>query len=66
MKKNVISVIFKDGNTAIFEYCLDVYEMHEMLLVYFQCPESHIMHCEYPYKDVACVINGYADTVRID
>lgn len=40
--------------------------MNDMLMVYFQCPESHIMHCEYPYKDVACVINGYADTVKID
>ena len=66
MEKNVISVIFKDGNTATFEYCLDVYEMNDMLLVYFECPESHIMHIEYPYNNVACVINGYADTVKID
>lgn len=66
MNKNIISIIFNDGSTATFEYCLDVYETHDMLMVYFQCPESHIMHCEYHYKDVVCVINGYADTVKID
>lgn len=66
MEKKVISVIFKDGATATFEHCLDVYEMNDMLMVYFQCPESHIMHYEYSYKAVACVINGYADRVEID
>lgn len=66
MEKNIISVIFKDGGRVTFEYCLDVYELHNRLIVYFQCPESHIMHCEYPFKDVACVISGYADTVKID
>lgn len=65
MNKKVITIIFKDGNTGTFESCIDCYEMHDTLLVYYKT-DDHIMHYAYQMTDVACVVEGYIEKVDLD
>lgn len=64
MKIKVITVIFKNGETATFENCLDVYEMRGEWLVYFKGESVKVMHITYSSSDVACVVNGYVEKVE--
>ena len=64
MKTKTITVIFKNGETATFEQCLDVYSLQDVWYVFFKGETVKIMVQTYSTYDVALVVNGYVQEVE--
>ena len=63
MKTKAITVIFKSGETATFEHCMDVYSLNDQWFVFFKGETVKIMVETYSVYDVALVVNGYVEEV---
>lgn len=51
----VITIIFKNGESATFENCLDIYTMEGEYNIIFACDDSRIMAAK-----------GYVDALEVD
>ena len=61
----VITVIFKSGETATFEHCLDVYTESDLYFIMFPGDE-HILMQTYSIYEVAMIANGYIDKLEVE
>lgn len=64
MKSKVVTVIFKSGDLATFEECLDVYPLSGQWYVFFKGESVKIMVETYSLERVSCVVNGYVEKVE--
>ena len=64
-KEKVITVIFKSGDTASFEDCIDIYTERSNYYILFP-HEDHILVVNYPVDEIAMVVNGSIEELEVE
>ncbi|MBO7733496.1 MAG: hypothetical protein J6S67_13110 [Methanobrevibacter sp.] len=62
----VVTVIFKSGETATFENCLNIYESEGVYNIIFACDDHKMMCCWYGSGVVAMIAKGYVESEDLD